>query len=261
MIFQIVIVVLLLCAVALLGIILKKITHIDIATWDLPQVMDEKINIAESRLYRQLEAFHALNALIHPVMPLPPMRGWAGSPDFLLELARAMLLKKPQTVVECSSGASTIVAARCCQLNGIGHVYSLEHEDSFAEATRTRLREAGLEGWATVIDAPLRETEVSGQRYPWYDLSKLPEQPIELMVVDGPPASIDPLARYPAGPRLLPRLAKGALVLVDDADRSGEKEMLRRWHLEFAGLASRTVTAEKGLVILENTIAAGDAHT
>jgi len=246
--------------IVLLGVLLAvlylqhhKIVRVDRATWDLPKMLDEKINLAELRLYRQLEALTALNALIRPVLPLPPLRVWAGSPDFLLQLARRILIRRPVVIVECSSGASTVVAARCCQLNGSGHVYALEHEQVFAETTREYLREQELEDWATVIVAPLEVIELSGIEYAWYALRALPDQPIDLLVVDGPPSSLGPLARYPAGPKLLPRLSRNAAVLVDDADRPDEQQMVRLWQEEFPALEVHHVTAEKGLVILEQS--------
>lgn len=255
MLLEILILVLLLAVLAALFLLHRKLTRIDLATWELPTLLDDKVNSAELRLYRQIEALNGLNALIRPSVPLPPLRGWAGSPDFLLELARSVLRKKPKTIVECSSGASTIVAARCCQLNGSGHVFSLEHEASFGQATRDRLKEAGLEEWATVLDAPLETHEIGGERFPWYSLAGLPGQSIDALVIDGPPQALGPIARYPAGPRLLPRMSQGALVLVDDADRPGEQEMLRRWSREIPGFVRHVAYAEKGLVILEKTAA------
>ena len=234
----------------------RKIARVDRATWELPRMLDEKVNLSELRLYRQLEALTALNTLIHPERPLPPLRAWAGSPDFLLQLARRVLLRQPEVIVECSSGASSVVAARCCQLNGSGHVYALEHEPVFAEATRAYLREQGLEDWATVIDAPLQMVDLDGVGYPWYALDGLPDRPIDVLVVDGPPAALGPMARYPAGPKLLPRLAPNAAVLVDDADREGERTMVRLWQETFPELKANRVTAEKGLVILEQSEAA-----
>lgn len=239
--------------VLLLGaiyVLLRKINRIDRATWDLPKVLDSKINDAELRLYRQIEALTGLNALIHPILPLPPLREWAGSPDFLLELARRVIAKKPLTVVECGCGASTLVAARSCQLVSNGHVYSLEHEPGFAQATRDRLKEAGLGEYATVIDAPLESVELSNESFLWYSLASLPDLEIDLLVVDGPPATLHPLARYPAGPKLLPRLAPGASVFVDDANRADETEMVRRWMMEFPELLQESHQAEKGLVVL-----------
>lgn len=146
------------------------------------------------------------------------------------------------------------VAARCCQLTASGHVYSLEHDPKFAQETRARLEEAGLEPWATVIDAPLETVELSNEEFPWYSLDSLPDLEIDLLVVDGPPGSLRPLARYPAGPKLLPRLASGALVLIDDAGRPDETEMVRRWIVDFPGLQRESVGAEKGLVALSNIL-------
>lgn len=253
MVFVLVNIALLVALLVALYILHRKIARVDRATWDLPRMLDEKLSLSELRLYHQLEALTALNALIHPERPLPPLRAWAGSPDFLLELARRVLLRRPEVVVECSSGASSVVAARCCQLNGVGHVYSLEHEAAFAEATRAQLREQGLESWATIIDAPLQTTDLEGVSYPWYPLDGLPDRPIEMLVVDGPPAALGPMARYPAGPKLLPRLAPNAIVLVDDADREGEKRMVQLWQTAFPTLRANHVTAEKGLVILEQS--------
>ena len=36
-------------------------------------------------------------------------------------------------------------------------------------------------------------------------------------------------SRYPALPALEPRLAPGAIVVLDDATRPGEREILERW--------------------------------
>lgn len=244
-----------LLAILLVAIYLqqRKIARIDRATWELPKRLDDKINQAELRLYRQIEALNALNTLIHPAMPLPPLRDWAGSPDFLLELARRIVLKRPAVIVECGSGASTVVAARCCQLNGSGHVYSLEHGPGFADATRESVHEQGLGDWATVIHAPVETVSLFGVDYPWYALRDLPDLSIDLLVVDGPPVTLGPVARYPAGPMLFPRLSANAAVLVDDADRAGEQQIAQRWQEEFPALKMRRVAAEKGLVILEQT--------
>lgn len=240
---------LLLACLATLLIVYRKIKCIDCMTWNIP-ALDDKIKFAELRLYRQLEALHNLNALIKPPVPLPPLRQWAGSPDFLLELAKSALSNKPQTIVECSSGSSTLVTARCCQLNGFGHVYSLEHEPAFAEATRRNLRDSGLDEWATVIDAPLKDHHHEGQKYPWYDISQLPGASIDLLVIDGPPAELAPMARYPAGPELFPRLSNRALVLLDDADRPDEEEIVKRWVRAFPQIKARHLQTEKGLCII-----------
>ena len=97
---------------------------------------------------------------------------------------------------------------------------------------------------------PLEPVELSNESFLWYSLASLPVLEIDLLVVDGPPGTLHPLARYPAGPKLLPRLASGALVFVDDAIRADETEMVRRWMMEFPELDQETHQAEKGLVVL-----------
>src|SRR3546814_9693589 len=76
--------------------------------------------------------------------------------------------EKPAVVVECGSGLSTVVIARCLQLNGGGQVFSLEHMEKFAAQTRKELSRRGLSDWARVIDAPLERLESLGREVRWY---------------------------------------------------------------------------------------------
>ena len=180
--------------------------------------------------------------------PLPPLRGWVASPDVLLILARHIRRFTPEVIVECGSGASTIVLARAAQLNGRGRVVSIDHDAAFAESTREMLRDFGLADCAEVIFAPLRQVEVDGSSWEWYGLDAWPNAaPIDLLFVDGPPGDAPrPLARYPAGPMLFPWLSPDGAVFVDDTDRPGESEILKRWHAEFPQLTQRVHLCEKG---------------
>lgn len=231
-------------------LVIRKIKRIDLETWNLRSSLQRKIEESEFRLYRQLESLQALNATLDLPSPLPPLRDWAGSPDFLLELCREIKIRRPETIVECSSGASTVVAARCCQLNGFGHVFSLENGPEFAEKTRQLLRESGLMDWATVIDAPIREFSLSSEMYPWYSIDLLPNSPIDLLVIDGPPRFLRKHARYPAGPLLIPRLRNNGLIILDDADREDEKAIIQKWQDQFPGFSIEKRPAEKGLALL-----------
>ena len=202
-------------------------------------------------LFRQMEALQGLHVELDLKNSLPPTRGWAASPDFLLELARHVRTAQPLTVLECSSGTSTLVLARCLQLNGTGKVYSLEHDAHFAHQTRMQLRRHGLEDWAVVLDAPLRSHQLEGESWPWYDDSALPAGlPIDLLVIDGPPQATRKLARYPAGPLLFPRLSTGASVFLDDAGRADEQAILQRWQAAFAELQRSARECEKGCAVL-----------
>jgi len=204
-------------------------------------------------LFRQLEALQGLYAELGLKASLPPTRGWAASPDFLLELARHARTVRPQTVVECSSGTSTLVLARCMQLNGAGKVLSLEHDPYYAAQTRAQLVQHGLQDWAEVLDAPLRPQSLGGEEWPWYDVGALPGAlAIEMLVIDGPPLATRAMARYPAGPLLFPRLSTQAYIFLDDAGRSDELAILQRWQQEFPALRQSARTCEKGCAVLVN---------
>jgi hypothetical protein len=237
--------------IAILGVslrVLHKVQHMHKMTYVLATESSETHREVMS-LYAQLQSLAALERQLALAAPLPPLRGWAGSPDFLLQLALEVGRSRPRCVLECSSGVSTLVVARSLQQLGQGHVYSLEHEAHFAEQTRALLRQHGLTEWATVIDAPL---ETGDDGWTWYRLSALPQavQDVALLVIDGPPASVGSLARYPALQRLRERLAPSFALLLDDAGRVDETEVVKRWCAEWPTLQLQQLPAEKGLVRL-----------
>ena len=100
----------------------------------------------------------------------------------------------------------------------------------------------------TVVHAPL-EPWAGGAR--WYSRAWVEALPlIDVLVVDGPPGTIGPLARYPALPALAAKLSPGAVVIVDDAHRPDEQAMVARWLKEQPGLIATTVATERGTVVL-----------
>lgn len=201
-------------------------------------------------LFVQGEALNGLYADLAFRRSLPPTRGWAASPDFLGVLARHVMQARPKVILECGSGVSTVVLARACELNGIGHVYSLEHQADFAERTRSELHRHGLAGHGEILDAPLTRHTFDGREWSWYGLQALPSIPFDMLVIDGPPETTDPLARYAAGPLLFPHLTPGASIFLDDALREGEKEAVARWLREQPDLTCTWVSSEKGCAVL-----------
>lgn len=196
---------------------------------------------------------HRLSQLAARLGLQPPLRhdpDWAAAGDFLEHLVDHCLATRPSLIVECGSGLSTLILAACCARNGSGHVYSLEHGPEFATATRAEIARRGLEPFATVIDAPLRNHRLAGEDYPWYTLDALSAESIALLVIDGPPGFLRRHARYPALPLLFERLAGGASVFLDDAARADEKAILALWQAEFPGLSHEIIAAERGCSIL-----------
>jgi predicted O-methyltransferase YrrM len=159
-----------------------------------------------------------------PTDALPALGSWRADAGFLHHLVDVIEERRPATIVELGAGVSTLVGARALQLNGGGSWLSFDHNERFASETGERLRKLGLH--ATVRHAPLRAPAPADPGL-WYQLADLPDC-IDLLIVDGPPWTVHPLVRGQAE-RLFDRLAPHAVVLLDDADRPGERLVARRW--------------------------------
>jgi hypothetical protein len=71
-------------------------------------------------------------------------------------------------------------------------------------------------------------------------------------VVDGPPAyeKETSRSREPALQQLRPYLKEGAVVVLDDANREGEREVLSAWIESFPEFSVSVSSAGKGIAIL-----------
>lgn len=217
--------------------------------------LDHSVRQVKKEVHRDLLAqfaqFEALIGLYRELQlerTLPSTRGWAASPDLLLWCWRHVRDQVPTRILECGSGVSTVVLAAACRDNGRGHVISLEHDERYAAVTRAHLEANGLAAWADVRTAPL--TDLPGQDRPWYLMDVVPEGPLDLVVIDGPPGGVDELARLPAIEVLAPRLAPTAVVVLDDADRPGERTIAERWLEEDPEMQLEDLPHEKGTAVL-----------
>ncbi len=201
--------------------------------------------------YRQLEALIGIYSSLQLEMPLPPARQWAMSPDILVLIIQLIEDRKPQGIVELGSGISTVIAAKCAKRNGAGSVTSLEHDPHFASATRTELIRHNLADIATVVVAPIAHTRLGDEEWHWYDIKHLETiDAIDMLIIDGPPGHLNPMARYPALPLLFNKLVGGAIIILDDAARADEKRILEAWMREFPGLQMKSFPLEKGAVVM-----------
>jgi len=171
---------------------------------------------------------------------LPNLGSWKADTGFLHHIVDAVEELRPMTVVELGAGASTLVCAKALQLHGGGRLLSYDQHADFAAATSLWLASEGVE--AEVRHAPLRR-HASAWPGLWYDLGDLPKR-IDLLIIDGPPWAIHPFVRG-AADTLFARLSPGAVLLLDDAARPGERIVSRRWRkrwpqIEFKRLAGST---------------------
>jgi len=259
------ILVLLVSIAALLGVILRHLTKIRSELGRRLASLEEEISETSERVVTQVEAllakestasFHRLGAYLWLRDRLDLRRGlpytphWSASPDFLKLIVEHCLEAKPAKILECSSGLTTLVLARACQLTGLGVVVSLENGEEYAARTRDHLARYGLETVADVRHAPLVPVEVSGQEYLWYDTDSLPAGPIDMLVIDGPPGFVRPHSRYPALPLLFDRLAEGCVVFLDDAAREDERAIAEMWEAAYPSIEHEYIETERGCSVI-----------
>lgn len=167
--------------------------------------------------------------LFPPEAELPPTGSFAVRPGTLATLVTTILRSKPEVIVECGSGSSTVWFAAALKYLGQGHVYALEHEPKYGAQTQHYLDENDVSSFATIVPAPLQEIETGGQN--WYARSAVRGLPrkVDILFVDGPPKAVGEHARAPALAEFASRLIPGSLVLLDDMQRLDEQEIVSRW--------------------------------
>lgn len=181
-------------------------------------------------LRSEIQGMLFVHQQLQPVTPLPKSSNASISWEAAALLVSEVSRRAPERVVELGAGVSTVLVAEALRRNGRGRLVTVEHDDYWAGHTRRELARRGLETWAEVRHAPLEPLRLDAGEQPWYALAALQDlEGIDLLIVDGPPRRIAALARYPALPVLRERLAPGALVFVDDADRASEVKTLELW--------------------------------
>ena len=222
------------------------------------QLLQQQRNIEQQKneiykQFQQIESLFSVFSLLRINRPLPPMGGWAISPDFGKIIVDLVLEKKPKIILEASSGVSTLIASYCLKQLGEGTVISLEEENKYAEVSNKALIKHGLKDIATVIHAPLEEIEIEGKKWTWYALTKIKGiKPIDMLIIDGPAqyGRVDKMIRYPALPLLFDSLSDDAIIILDDADRKDEKDIVELWLKQFNCFEVERIDTEKGTVIL-----------
>lgn len=148
---------------------------------------------------------------------------WSAEPEFLSATAEAAM-RQHGPILECGSGLTTLVLAAISRRTG-SSVWSLEHDTTSFRASTSQLRRFGLT--ANVRLTPLHDYG----EFEWYDVEPSELPMFSLVICDGPPASTRG-GRYGLLPVLGERLSSGCTILLDDAARPSEREVLRRWHSE-----------------------------
>lgn len=196
------------------------------------EVLEKMIDDKLSNYFTQFEALQSIKKLFPDAVYLPPTRGWAGSPDFLLKLVELVITKSPKYVVELGSGVSSIVLGLALNKFSKGKLVSIDHEIDFTKKTQKFIEVNKLNKTVDVKFCPLSEYQHDNAIWQWYDLSQVKfEQDIDLLVIDGPPRKLQEKSRFPALTILMEKLSPEATIILDDANRENEQEVLKDWEL------------------------------
>lgn len=196
----------------------------------------------------QIESYLNLQSYLQTGKIQPRLHGWAVSPDFALLVVEILEHQEFDAVIEFGSGASTVFIAQALareKLERKGAACSVqvavEHLEEYRQKTLLLLAKAGLQERVKLLHAPLASTTVaSGELYSYYEFSEtaalLAEKlsgivkPRIFAIVDGPPETTGPLARYPALELLLNAVPHQEMtLLLDDYQRPSEQEVAKRW--------------------------------
>ena len=195
-----------------------------------------KIQANQDRNFVRMQALAALYELLplRNVLPLIPRQSGVASPVLLHRLVAEIISRRPHQSLECGSGVSTLIGGYAIEHLGAGGKWTaLEHDPAWHRRVSDWVSDHGLGDTVEVLLAPLVQHELPpprGERLDWYDLSALRlECAAELVLVDGPPGQRNSKARLPAAYLLQPYLRDGALALIDDCRRLGEREMVEAW--------------------------------
>lgn len=209
----------------------KSVTLVDKRTKAVSRQLKETDRRLDN-IYRQIAGYVELRTRIEPGIPIPPLRGFAISPDMAIHLIDTIETVRPSRLLECGSGFSTVLMARYCASTGATLV-SMEHDPLYLEKTRSLLARSGLEAHADVVWCPLKEGEGPEGGQLFYDADVLfgraPATPFDFVFVDGPPMAFGDRIRGGLLPRLVPLLAPNALIVMDDFCRKGEQDVAEGW--------------------------------
>lgn len=190
--------------------------------------------VRSTRSIYDVSALVQLRPLLKHYIPFSSM---AMSPAEIAKICNDVSINKRARIVEFGSGASTVFIAKIMPEDSI--LYSVDHDDHWLGIVSSWLERESLRDRVHMIHAPLEKIQVGNHQGFWYQRSvvdeRLPEDSIDCLIVDGPPAGAngnERMARYPAVPVLKSRLSPNCSIYLDDAVREGELHIAELWGQE-----------------------------
>ncbi|GAB5504366.1 class I SAM-dependent methyltransferase [Pyruvatibacter sp.] len=149
-----------------------------------------------------------------------PLNG-AANYSLLFLVLRVIRKYKRLRVLELGCGQTTLLMSRLIEKGFELEVDSLENSSAWAERTRA------IASKVNVIYSQLEVRKIRGLSFQGYSLDALDLGKYDLIVVDGPAGSKG-ISRASAIELASSHLEKDFIMIVDDAERFGERRMLRQ---------------------------------
>src|SRR5690606_26013125 len=120
----------------------------------------ETMGWLKHELVQEVEALDQLRGLFKPSQITLPLGRGAMDPVAMLAVVQEVLERKPELVLECGSGASTVWLGYALRRLGKGRLVSLEHSEKYFQLVRHQLEVHGLTEVVELRLAPLEGQKV-----------------------------------------------------------------------------------------------------
>lgn len=174
--------------------------------------------------------------------------GYSLKPDTAAWLHTFVAGRSIEGVIELGCGVSTLVIGLALNQPGRARRFlSLEGEEGWLAKTDDALRKVGIRDQVDLRFGPLEKREFRGTAYQIHRLDSGEDMRADLLFVDAPPREV---GRVGALFRFHPMLKDGAYVILDDAQREGELQVVQQWVASGLAQFDRFVPVGCGLAVL-----------
>lgn len=162
---------------------------------------------------------------------------WPIEKKFARYLIYKIVAKRPVNIVELGSGTSSLIILKTLKILGYDYnLVSFDSDESFIKSTKNLLMAEDVydEKKVKLVFSPIVDLELNDNLYKWYDIKdfKFNFDKIDLLFIDGPMGGFCKNARYPAIKILKAYLKEGSTVILHDAKRADESEIVELWKKE-----------------------------
>lgn len=167
-------------------------------------------------------------------------------------LINKIIALRPVNIVELGSGISSLIIVKTLEKLGYAYKFiTVDSDQHFLEQTKRLLIKEGIydENKIELRFSKITDVEINGSQYKWYnpvdfffDFNR-----IDLLFVDGPLGTLSKNTRYPAPYVMMKYLKDDSWVLLHDAKRIDETEIVKLWRKEIALIKEfRSIDTERG---------------